>query len=179
MSSRIPELPMVRIASPKGGPTKAESLLRENLAGISIFPDAESLTEFVAQTDRRARAIQSAGLVIIGMYDAHSRKILLSAEPWEDEFTVDIRARNLGHELGHAIDGPKKDFSQSPDWQRIFNQEIRASDLFGRPRLDPREAFAEVLSIILSVDDVAAVAELLGIPKAIQFMSERGLFDEA
>src|SRR5262245_18696345 len=30
----------------------------------------------------------------------------------------------LAHEIGHALDGPNRDYSRSPEWVRIHNNEI-------------------------------------------------------
>lgn len=62
------------------------------------------------------------------------------------------------HEFAHAIDGPKKEISNSPEWQEAAKEEIRPDTLTRYAATKPSEGFAEFGRLLyagsLSAEDV-------------------------
>jgi hypothetical protein len=115
--------------------------LNQNLSGYRLFPDVEQLSAYAVSGYSRLPSILRAFFAISGAYNRQTREVEIDGGSRLGPFTFTTQ-NSYAHELGHALDGPRRDISSTPDWNAAWRAEIAPSSRFPNARRDPHEAWA-------------------------------------
>lgn len=149
----------------------------KNTKRADFFPNADDLKEaMIAPYPNSARF---EGKKIAGCYDMNRETLLLDGEAevpsLEKGYTVHAPQHSYAHELGHAIDGPNRDISESKEWKKAWKEELSGGILTESAASKPMDGFAEFCRLVYagttSRDDIKK-----RFPKSVAVFEVRGIW---
>ncbi len=188
-------------------PTAAHDLIAKHLKTAVFHPDAKAVgpaainavlasAPNASESEKKRFRDNAKGLLdgsetAGGMYNAQSGR--LDADGHFDAGKNTGRHGSPGvsqphqiyaHELGHTLDGPKRQFSTSPAWKEAFGSEI-GHDLKNQSEAplsryggtDPVEGFAEFSRLVYG-SDVPHAQIAKDFPKATAYYKSQGLWPD-
>ncbi|WP_439627502.1 phage portal protein family protein [Gemmata sp.] len=183
-------------------PAAAHTRLERHLESAHFHPDAESVGLGAAREVLRDPEIDDATqkewlgylaqmkrgeLRVGGVYAPTVRSVHVDGDGGKDypgrHGTGEMLAHHVyAHELGHAIDGPDNEISNSPQWRHAFGSEIQHDpDAGGEAPLttyagrSPSEGLAEFARLLYATDTPTAAIER-DFPKAAFVFKGHGLW---
>lgn len=101
----------------------AQERVMKNVKEFNWYVDTQEITDNLAGMYKNFAAIKAKGGRSGGAYVPSSGAVHLDGDEVWPEYTV--KATELyAHELTHAIDGPKFEYSTSPEWMMAWTEEI-------------------------------------------------------
>ncbi len=150
-------------------PKKAIKRINQYVSSLHVTATWQPVTE---EFEKRSGFHPKKSNVVLGFYDTRDGSL------WSDggEFVdvEDSRRGVLSHELGHGIDGPKFELTDSEEWQRAYQAEIEGKQLSDYGATEPREGFAEFCRAAYGSDVEGKEIERL-FPLCTAFFKKRGL----
>jgi hypothetical protein len=107
-------------------PPEAVARIDAGVSGIHFYSDADRLGQALAAINPSIKEIVRSGQRVLGAFSITSRKLHL------DGGGPKYSAREVyAHELGHALDGPRNEVSDSREWRLAWNAEIASGEVLG------------------------------------------------
>ncbi len=161
----------------RGMPTGALKRLRDADVRMEFHPDVEGVHDSYAKISpalaERVAANRQRGAHIPGFLDSTGRLVIDGAR--RSSFpTHEIHAHELSHALDHWHKGAGARLSDTPDWQKVWKDEIQGGTLSEYGGTNPYEGFAEFGRLLYS-RQVDPSDLWQSFPAAASFFEKRGL----
>jgi hypothetical protein len=137
---------------------------------------AATFDEVTREFDRRTFGLNlKPGEAVAGFYSRLDKALWIDGTSEHGESIADDTQRGLwAHEMGHALDGPNREYSESPEWQSVFQEEIAGKQLSNYAATSATEGFAEFCRAVYGTDVPHDRIEKL-FPGSVAYFRKRGL----
>lgn len=160
----------------------AQARVFQNTKMFNWYGSTQELTDTMASTHKSFAAIQARGGTAGGGYDANSG-LHLDGDEEKGSYRVS-RDELYAHEMAHAIDGPRLEYSNSPEWTSAWAEEIgdqrpvegQKAKLTNYATTSSREGFAEFGRLIYGANRSRAKIETM-FPKCVAFWKKAGIWE--
>lgn len=183
-------------------PQAAHERLLQTVKGITFHPDINAIGKAAyddamkspyptIDTQRNAfvgtnpDSLKAGGAYIIHNGHLHIDGDFNQEQSASDKYGTLVKAHEIyAHEFGHAIDGPSKAISSSPNWKEAWNAEISGNWLSNEKAklsryaaTSPEEGLAEFLRVLYA-SDISTDKIRHDFPKASSIIDSHGLWPE-
>jgi hypothetical protein len=110
--------------------TTALEQMNKGARSYEFHPSLEALTASMKAREAKLSSM-SPDARIGGAYDGRSRTLILDGGGLHMQGVTDpVQAQGLyAHEMAHAVDGPFKSISSTPEWRTAFRDELKGGQL--------------------------------------------------
>lgn len=135
----------------------------------------------ITEAERRIAALTAPAAAWFG----HDQSLHLDGATEKAQIGMGKLAKGLttshvyAHEFGHVIDGPNDELSKTPEWQQIWNDEIKKDNepLTRYATTNPQEGFAEMCRLLYGGGGIDTEEVEKTFPKAVTFFKSRKLWE--